>query len=182
MRRTLRLVLTLLAFAAPLAAQVVTGSVVLADGTTRVPGAIVVATTASGVTVGRALTTGRGTFVIALAGPATVSLTVLRIGYRPSAGPTLEVGAGATVSARIVFTARAITLTAVNIRERETCRVQGDSSLAVAQVWEEARKAMLTTQLSNERAAAGRGATWCRGYDRIRSSRPSAPRLHWRAG
>ena len=163
MRRTLRLVLTLLAFAAPLAAQVVNGSVVLADGTTRVPGAIVVATTASGVTVGRALTTGRGAFVIALAGPATVSLTVLRIGYRPSTGPTVEVGAGATVSTRVVFAARAITLTSVDIRERETCRVQGDSSLAVAQVWEEARKAMLTTQLSNEGAVLT--ADWIE-YDR----------------
>src|SRR5262249_5945206 len=33
------------------------------------------------------------------------------------------------------------------IRDRRTCRVGADTGLAVARLWEEARKAMLTTQL-----------------------------------
>jgi hypothetical protein len=49
---------------------------------------------------------------------------------------------------RIVFAAEAVVLSAMNVRERETCRVNADSGFMVARVWEEARKAMLTSQLS----------------------------------
>lgn len=130
-------------------AQTVNGVVVMPDSTTPVAGVIVQALDAKGTTLARALTTSRGTFVLRLAAPGAVDLQVLRIGYRPLKGPALTVGTGAMVTARIVYAAQAISLAAMDVRERETCRVQSDSGLMVARLWEEARKAMLASQLTS---------------------------------
>jgi hypothetical protein len=68
----------------------------------------------------------------------------------------MAVAAGATEVVRFVLADQAVVLSSVNVRERETCRVNADTGFMVARVWEEARKAMLTTQLS---AAVGPRAT-----------------------
>ena len=128
-------------------AQVVDGTVVLPDSVTPVAGVIVIASDALGGAVARALTTERGAFTLRLPTAGTYSLRLLRIGYRPTSGPAVTVAAGATESVRIVFAADAVRLSAINVRERETCRVSADTGLVVAGLWEEARKAMLTTQL-----------------------------------
>jgi hypothetical protein len=131
----------------PLVAQTVLGTVVLPDSS-PVVGAIVLASYANGATAGRALTGQRGQFVLRLSSEGRIDLRVLRIGYRPTVGPSLTVAAGATERVRIVFASAAVTLAEVGVRERETCRVGADTGMVVARVWEEARKAMLTTQLS----------------------------------
>lgn len=51
---------------------------------------------------------------------------------------------------RFVLANQPVVLSSVNVRDRETCRVGADTGLMVARVWEEARKAMLTTQLVAE--------------------------------
>lgn len=139
-----------IAFAQASSAQTVSGSVVMPDTITPVPGAIVMAVDAQGATVGRSLTNTRGTFVLRLSSPGTVDLRVLRIGYNPLKGPSLAVAAGATQQVRIIYTASLVTLAAVNVQEGETCRVQRDSGLLVATLWEEARKAMLTSRLASD--------------------------------
>lgn len=150
-----------------IAAQVVTGTVVLVDSTTPVSGAIVLAIDAQGMTAGRGLTTARGSFTVRLNAPGTVELRVLRIGFKPLKGPSLTVAAGALQKVQIVYAAEAVSLAAVNVRERETCRVQNDSGLMVASLWEEARKAMLTSQLSSDEAPLF--AEWIE-YDRTLDS------------
>ena len=149
--RTLTLAVTIAAAvvvsAHAVVAQVVLGRVVTPDST-PVSGAIVTATDVRGATIGRALTTQRGEFVLRLTAAGEIRLGVLRIGYRPTAGPTVTVAEHGTEHARIVFTSRAVVLAAAGVREKETCRVSSDTGLIVARVWEEARKAMLTTQLS----------------------------------
>jgi hypothetical protein len=148
-------------------AQVVTGTVVLPDSVTPVSGVIVIATDAGGTTLARGLTNGKGAFTVRLPAAATIDIKLLRIGYRPSKGPTVTVAAGAVQTVRIVFSAAAVSLVAVNVRERETCRVQADSGLMVASLWEEARKAMLTSQLTSEEAPLF--AEWIE-YDRTLDS------------
>lgn len=69
---------------------------------------------------------------------------MLRIGHRPTEGPFIEVARGATERVRIVFT-----------------------GMTVARVWEEARKAMLTTQLTAD--GAPMFAEWIE-YDRTLDS------------
>jgi hypothetical protein len=166
-RRVAAVLVLLAAVVSPVAAQVINGSVVLRDSVTPVAGVIVVATDGRGATAARTLTTARGAFVLRMPDAGRYTLTVLRIGYRPTHGPTVSVAAGATQSVRIVFGAEAVTLAAVNVRERETCRVNADTGLAVARVWEEARKAMLTSQLSEDEAPLF--AEWIE-YDRTLDS------------
>lgn len=128
-------------------AQVITGSVTLPDGATPAVGIIVTASADSGKTTTRALTNLRGEFSIRLPSSGRYAVQALRIGFRPTIGPSVVVADGETATAKIVLVAEAVALTTVNIRDRETCRVNADTGLMVARVWEEARKAMLSTQL-----------------------------------
>ena len=139
-------------FGSALSSQTIRGDVVLRDSATRVAGAVVVATADRSAASVRALTNANGEFTVRLPAPGPIRSPVLRIGYRPTRGPSVTVGDGATETVRIVFAAEAVVLSAVNVRERETCRVNADSGFMVARVWEEARKAMLTSQLSADSA------------------------------
>jgi hypothetical protein len=142
-----------------LAAQALSGMVVLPDGTTPAPSIIIVASDERGTETARTLSNARGEYTLRFAAATRVSLNALRIGFRPTKGPTVDVAATGTTSApKFVLAAEAISLTAVNIRDRETCRVNADTGLMVARVWEEARKAMLSTQLDD--GAAPLFAEW----------------------
>jgi len=135
-----------------LPSQVIRGAVVLRDSIAPVAGAVVVATPERSTVSVRTLTGAKGEFTLRLPAPGRYDLKVLRIGYRPTPGPSVTVAEGATETVRIVFAAEAVVLSAMNVRERETCRVNADSGFMVARVWEEARKAMLTSQLSADGA------------------------------
>jgi hypothetical protein len=155
------------ASAGRLAAQVVRGTVSLPDSTTPLPGVIVVATDERGATAARALTGSHGDFTLRLPAAGQYRLRVLRIGFRPTVGPTLIVGDAASEGVHIVFAADPVSLAAINTRDRSTCRVGADTGLIVTRVWEEARKAMLTTQLSSDGAPLV--AEWIE-YDRTLDS------------
>ena len=145
-----------------LEAQVVRGTVVMPDSSVAV-GAIVVADDERGATVGRALTNGAGQFSLKLPAAGRYSLKLLRIGFRPTIGPTISIAADATEFVRLVLSGQIVALSAINVRDRGTCRVSADTGLAVARVWEEARKAMLSSQLQADRAPLV--AAWIE-YDR----------------
>src|SRR5262249_20801289 len=146
-----------------LVAQTVTGTAVLPDSASPAAGAIILAVDARGSTAGRALTNQRGDFTIRLPASGRYSIRLLRIGYRPTVAPAIDVADGATATLRIVAPSEVISLATITVRERETCRVNADTGLMVARVWEEARKAMLTTQLN---AGAPLFAEWIE-YDRV---------------
>ena len=140
-----------LLFAAVVHAQALTGSVLARDGS-PVSGALVVATTSRNDAGVRTLSGSRGEFRLRLPQPGRYTVTVLRVGYRPTQGPTVDVAAGVTERVQITFSGEVVTLTAVNVRERETCRVSADTGYMVARVWDEARKAMLSSQLTADEA------------------------------
>ena len=144
--------IVLIAAASPIAAQVIRGSVVLPDGTTPVSGAIVVARDDGGERWDARSRLHAASSPFRLSAAGRYELSVLRIGFRPTVLPPRTIAAGATDTVHVVFVGEAIALSAVNIRDRETCRIRADSGLAVARVWEEARKAMLSSQLSAEGA------------------------------
>jgi hypothetical protein len=133
-----------------LAGQIIRGTVVLPDSTTPASGVIVIATDARGTTAARALTTSQGQFAVTLPAPGRYGFTLLRIGFRPTHLGDVGVSAGASEVVRFVLADNPVVLSSINVRERETCRVNADTGFMVARVWEEARKAMLTTQLSSE--------------------------------
>ena len=128
-------------------AQTLTGTVLRADHTTPVAGAIVVARDAQGGST-RALTAAAGTFRIRLPHAGTFDLTVLRIGFRPTKAPPVTLAADATESVTLIADSDPVALSAVNVSAGKDCRVNPDSGQMVARVWEEARKAMLASQLN----------------------------------
>jgi hypothetical protein len=141
----------LLVCARPLAAQRVRGQVVLPDSATPASGVIVVATGDAGATVLRALTTGRGTFDLALPHAGRFEVRVLRIGFAPTIVPAVEVATADVSQLRIVLGSERIALARVTVRGRSECGAKADAGALVAKVWEEARKALLASQLVADR-------------------------------
>ena len=128
-------------------AQVVRGTVSMPDGTTRAAGVIVVAVRDSSQPA-RALTNQRGAFTIRLQAPGRYAIKVLRIGFRPTDGPTVTVGSADTISVQLIITDVAVSLQTVRVRGEDVCRTSPDSGALVARAWEEARKAIMASQLS----------------------------------
>jgi hypothetical protein len=149
-----------------LGAQTLRGTVTLADRATSVAGAIVVARDAQGLNA-RALTAAAGTFGMRLPHAGTYELTVLRIGFRPTRAPAVTIASGETATVALVANSDVVSLNAVNVSANKDCRVNPDSGLMVARVWEEARKAMLASQLNADDAAtAPLDGAWIE-YDRL---------------
>jgi len=138
--------MALMLAASPLGAQSIRGIVTLPDSS-RAAGVIVTATDSKGATVGRALTGEAGTYELRL--PAGhVDVRVMRIGFRPTDVPGFDLGPGEVKNLPIVLRGEAIVLSAVKVQGKSTCKMQADSGQAVARLWEEARKAIAATQLT----------------------------------
>ena len=137
--------------ACSLAAQIVSGVVALPSDAPAA-GVIIAAIDEHGATVAKALANSRGAFVLRLPSGGRFGLQLLRIGYRPTQLQPVTVAAGETVTTRLVFVAEPVTLAAVSVNASETCRVGVDTGLAIAHAWQEARKAMLSTQLNADSA------------------------------
>ena len=148
-RRPIFLALTaaLLLAAGALGAQTVHGIVTLPDSS-RAAGVIVLANDAQGATVARALTGEAGSYELRLPAPGRFEVRVVRIGFRPTIVPAFDIAAGEVKSLAITLRGDPIVLAAVKVRGKNVCRVQQDSGQAIAQLWEEARKAITATQLS----------------------------------
>jgi len=135
-----------------LGAQGIRGTVTLGDGNTRAASVIVVATPDSGEAV-RALTNTRGEYLVRLARPGRYQLQVLRVGYRPTGGPSVAVnGTDIAAASPIRLTDIAVSLTTVTVRGDDACRTNPDTGALVARAWEEARKAIMTAQLAADGA------------------------------
>ena len=155
-QRTLRVILcalSWLSFARAAAAQRIQGSVTLPDSVTPAPGVIVLAYGAAGTPLGQTLSREDGSFTLVLTAAGTVDLRALRIGQRPTVLPSLAVDAGQVTTARIVLTNAPLPLSSVGVRKRTSCRIRPDSGQLVAQLWQEARKALLATQLTQSDAS-----------------------------
>lgn len=128
--------------------QTLDGRVVLADSVTPLAKVIVVASDERGNDVARTLTRTTGDFAITFQSPGRYRVRVLRIGYRPVSSDWVDLPRNVRKTITVVFAGEAIVLPQTSVRERETCRVDADSGMSVARVWDEARKAMLSAQLS----------------------------------
>ena len=132
---------------AGLGAQTVRGIVMLPDSS-RAVGVIVVASDAKGTVAARALTGESGAYELRLPGAGHYEVRVLRIGFRPTVVPALEIGDGESRTLPVVLRGEAIVLSAIKVQGESVCRVRQDSGQAVARLWEEARKAITATKLS----------------------------------
>jgi len=117
------------------------------DSTTSVAGIVVTATDESGKVFLRALTGESGQYILRLARPARYTLRALRIGFRPTTIPPVQVSAGETRVTDIVLRGEIVSLAAVNVRSEIACRTQTDSSELVVRLWEQARTALSAASL-----------------------------------
>lgn len=133
---------------APAAAQEIRGTISLPDGGTPAVGILVVAERAGVPTpVARAVTGAGGRFVLRIA-PGTVRLRALRIGHRPT---DLGEQTLAAEERRVVsFTLRdaPVVLQAVTTSAASRCQLAARAGEEVATLFEDARTALLLSQLS----------------------------------
>jgi hypothetical protein len=156
MQRKLRIILCillLLSLARAATAQRIQGSVVLPDSVTPAPGVIILAFGPAGNALGQTLSREDGSFTMLLAAPGKVDLRALRIGQRPTEFPGLAVDSGQTTTARFVLVNAPLPLASVGVRKRTSCRIRPDSGELVARLWQEARKALMATQLTQSDAS-----------------------------
>jgi hypothetical protein len=144
-------------------AQVVHGTVFLPDSA-RAAGAIVVARRLARGEPSRVLTTSAGEYRIPLPGAGRYEVRVLRIGFRPTVLPEIEIGSGETRELSIVLRDEPILLSTVRIRENSSCVIKPDAGLDVARVWDAAQAAIIMTQLYA--GAQPLDAAWV-DYDRL---------------
>lgn len=140
-----------------LQAQELRGAVVQSDDVTAASGAVVLllhATTDS--ILARIVTGERGLYVLKAPRPMTVRLKVLRLGYQPTNVGTYTLGAGQIETVRVKLGDQRVVLATMDVKAGNRCDIKPDSGLLVAQLFEEARKALLASSspVSNVKNAA----------------------------
>ena len=141
-----RVALLLALSSAALGAQAVRGRVLQPDSTAPAAGVLIAVSDARGSEIARVMSNERGEFLLALPGAGRFDLRALRVGYRPTAVPPFSVASGDTAFVRIVLSRDLVRLTAVTVRRSDDCRARDQGGALVADVWEEARKALLAAQ------------------------------------
>ncbi len=134
-------------------AQTVRGRVVDVAAT-PLAGVLVIATAADQRDTVRAVTGRAGQFQLRWRRDSgQVTLRLLRIGFQPRLGPSVDLRAGEAVVPDIIFDSRAVTLAGMQVRGSSSCRLATDSSLAVSRLWEEVDKALVLEALTGESRA-----------------------------
>lgn len=143
-------------FAPALAAQRLRGEVLFPDSISPAAHVIVIATDATGADVAKAMSGETGAFDLLLPRSGRYRVRVLRLGFRPTLVAPVEVAAEQVRTLRIVLSVSIVWLAEVRVRGQSVCGVREDSGPLVADLWQQARFALLSTQLS----AAGELLEW----------------------
>ncbi len=136
----------LMAVAPGVAAQEIAGTARLADGTPARGVLVIAQRDADASPLARTLSGPDGGFRLRLPTAATVRLRALRVGFRPTDLGLVTVGPGQVVPRDITLGADAVVLQAVTTRAEERCEPMGSAAASVVDLFEEARKALLSTQ------------------------------------
>ncbi len=131
------------------AAQEVFGTLRLSDGVTPASGAIVIASrVADRSIVARTITGDRGTYVLR-PGVDSIELRVLRVGQRPFELGALRLSPDQRVERSATLPDAPVVIQAMTTRVSSRCRVRPEGSETVAQLFDEARKALEASRLSS---------------------------------
>jgi hypothetical protein len=139
-------------------AQTITGSVHDRDSGVPVATAVVGLLDDAGERLAWVLTNREGTFRLRVPAPGTYGLRVDRIGLRTEFLEGIQVGDGELVTVRLELGSRVIELPAVDVEAERLCRIPDQEGLLISDLWEEARKALeLSLLTQSERALHVRG-------------------------
>ena len=131
----------------PALGQTVRGAVI-ADGN-PVGGIVVTLVDSTSREVGRALTDARGEYRLTAPKPGTYRLRTLRIGFQSLVTEPTVLAAGSDVTRQLAVSTLPLALDTIRATGRNACNVvAGDSTSLVAKLWDQARNALIATQLS----------------------------------
>lgn len=131
-------------------AQTVRGRLVHAETGTGIGGAMITLVDRHGGTADRTLTANTGLFQLS-APSGRYRLRADRIGYASTHSEYFDLQAREVVHLDIFASTEAITLVGIDVTGGPRCRIRPAEGLAVAQVWEEARKALAAAAWTQER-------------------------------
>lgn len=152
----------ILALASAGEAQSVRGTLTDPGGGSAVAGAVVLLMDSLDRPVARALSREHGEYLLVAPAAGTYRIRVLRIGYAPSMDGPFLLRSGETLPRPLTVSGSAIRLESVKVSATRQCLVRPDSSQAAFVVWEEARKALAATSITQ----ASRPTVHLRRYDR----------------
>jgi hypothetical protein len=131
-------------------AQTLRGRVFAADGRTSVPGVALIAIASNGDTSARTFSGVGGAYEFVLSTPGQYRLRILRVGQRPQLSDLIVVAQGVTLH-DVVLIDSPIQLDTVRALDVADCRVPRGEGTTLAQLWEQARTALLTATLPEGR-------------------------------
>ena len=131
----------------PAHAQVVRGTTITPDSA-LVPGVIVTLFDANGTAVARALADDGGSFSMKAPATGTYHIEAKRIAFRPTIDRPIALEDGRVLLHTLVLTGAPVTLAGVQVTAEPRCQTLSDSVSAAFAVWEEARKALRSSQLT----------------------------------
>lgn len=154
-RRSLALGCTAALIAPAASAQTISGRVRAKGDSSGVAGAIVSLIDSTRHVVAAKLADEAGAFIFSV--PAgQYALKAERVGYRSSTSAPFLVRQDETIEVPVTLVAEGISLRAVQVNADRRCVVRPQEGLVTAQLWEEARKALSATQLTQMAQAAAR--------------------------
>lgn len=147
MRAWLLVPLLTLVIAGDSAAQAVRGVTITRDSA-LVPGVIVTLVDSAGVPVARALADDGGQFTLRAPAPGTYRIEAKRLAFRPTFDRPIVLEAGRILIHNVMLTSAPVVLSEVRVTAEQQCQSHPDSASAAFAVWEEARKALRSSQLT----------------------------------
>ena len=144
-------VLILVAHCLPATAQVVRGRLVERGRDVAVATAMMSLVDPSGALAVHTLTRRNGLFHLAAPGPGTYRVRADRIGYATTFSDFFALAAGDTLALDMEAPVEAVELEGLTAEGDRQCRMRPKEGLAVAKVWEEARKALAAAAWTQER-------------------------------
>ncbi|MEO8621966.1 MAG: carboxypeptidase-like regulatory domain-containing protein [bacterium] len=128
-------------------AQVVRGTAITTDSV-LVPGVIVTLIDDKGVPVARALADDGGQFSMRAPSAGTYRIEARRLAFRPTLDKPIVLDDGKILLHTLVLTGVPVQLAGVQVTAESRCQAIPDSGSAAFAVWEEARKALRSSQLT----------------------------------
>ena len=131
-------------------AQVVRG-VVLDEASGRpLPGVVVVLLDSTGKRLAGVLVDDNGRYAIRSTFPGRFAVRAERIGYRADAATPISLSIGQTIELRLTTRPIPVVLGAVRVTGRTACVTGASDGREVSAVWEETRKALYATDLTQQ--------------------------------
>lgn len=128
-------------------AQVVRGTAITPDSV-LIPGVIVTLLDDKGTPVARALGDDGGTFTLRAPSSGTYRIEAKRLAFRPTLDAPIVLEDGKVLLHTLVLAGAPVQLAGVQVTAESRCESHPDSASAAFVVWEEARKALRSSQLT----------------------------------